>query len=1223
VQATLLGVAIAVILALGSALVGPLFIDWSQYRAVFESEATRIFGLPVHVTGTIDARILPTPSLALRGIQVGAGEQRAEARELDIEFALGPLMRGVFRAADMRLVGPQLRLGLSADGRIGAPSGQAGIDPDQLSIDRLTIEDGRATLADARSGTGLVLEKFWFTGEMRSLAGPVKGDGGFSTNGESYGYRLTAGRASEDGSIKVRVTLDPPSHGLTLEADGAARFDAATPGFEGTLTIARPAGIAAEKGRGVAVAPWRATGRVKATAASALFEQVEFQYGPEERAIKLGGIADIRFGKSPRLNGVLSAREIDLDRALDLSEAVKRQPIAAIRAVLDSFSGTLQIPLPVQLGIGIDSATLAGGTVQAVRGDFKSDGAGLDIETLEFRAPGVTQVRLSGRLQPSGKDTSFSGPAAVETSDPQALAAWLEGRPATRGQAGSLRASGQVNLAPEHVAVDRLKGEIDRKPFEGRVLYAWAANNAAPRLEADLKAADLDIDRIIAVGRTVFAATPDLPGETVLSLEIGHATMAEVDVKTVTAKLRFDKTGLNVERLAIGDVGGAAIDLSGHIEAPLSSPHGAIALDLDARNLDGALTLVAKVAPESAQTMRALAPRLTPLKTHATVTLGERGSEVNKFAIEGAAGALRLRFAAEAKGDLSDASALDLRLDGNVASDDGPALLQLFGLDAAVAVGSGPGRLNLSARGPLGREIRIEARLAATGVSVAADGAAHLFGDQAPNATFQVTAAVDDLRGLRPANPAQPKLPATAKARLTAKSDSLSFDDFTATLAGVPMHGRIEAALAVPLRIDGQLDVETFNVASLIGASIGAPTTGPAAASPSAEPFGAGLLGKAIGRLQLGTARAVLSPTLALRQAKANVRLGERELALEDIDGELAGGRLAGEASFRRSDDGIASHLRLALGDADVAALIPSSGRPAPRGRATLQIETDGTGLSPVTLLGSLTGGGSVTVTNGEIAGLDPKAFEAVMRAADQTSAIDAPKLKQVMETALDRGAFKFAHADGAVTVSNGQARLGTTIVHGEGADLGIAASLDLADRNMDARLALVGAPVEGTSGRPEVQATVKGPLGTARRTIDVTALSAWLTLRAIERETRRIDAIESERRDAMGSIEPPQPVPPPPAAVRPPAPAPRVAPAEPSSPRPAQPPSRPEASVAPALPPPIDIRPAPGSSTSTAKPRVPATPNGAALKREKEAGPAETAPPPSKSILERLFGSH
>ena len=39
--------------------------------------------------------------------------------------------------------------------------------PDTLSIDRLRIEDGRATLTDAVSGSRLVLDQMQFEGEVR------------------------------------------------------------------------------------------------------------------------------------------------------------------------------------------------------------------------------------------------------------------------------------------------------------------------------------------------------------------------------------------------------------------------------------------------------------------------------------------------------------------------------------------------------------------------------------------------------------------------------------------------------------------------------------------------------------------------------------------------------------------------------------------------------------------------------------------------------------------------------------------------------------------------------------------------------------------------------------------------------------------------------------------------------------------------------------------------
>jgi len=44
VQTTLLGLAIAFILALLAALIGPYYIDWNQFRPQFEAEAGRIIG---------------------------------------------------------------------------------------------------------------------------------------------------------------------------------------------------------------------------------------------------------------------------------------------------------------------------------------------------------------------------------------------------------------------------------------------------------------------------------------------------------------------------------------------------------------------------------------------------------------------------------------------------------------------------------------------------------------------------------------------------------------------------------------------------------------------------------------------------------------------------------------------------------------------------------------------------------------------------------------------------------------------------------------------------------------------------------------------------------------------------------------------------------------------------------------------------------------------------
>jgi len=123
VQTTLLGLAIAFIIALVGALVGPYFIDWNQFRPQFEAEASRIIGMPVRVSGELNARLLPAPSLRLRAVMVGNARDvgKIRADKLDVEFSLGSLMRGQWRANELSISGMVLDIGLDSKGRIDWP----------------------------------------------------------------------------------------------------------------------------------------------------------------------------------------------------------------------------------------------------------------------------------------------------------------------------------------------------------------------------------------------------------------------------------------------------------------------------------------------------------------------------------------------------------------------------------------------------------------------------------------------------------------------------------------------------------------------------------------------------------------------------------------------------------------------------------------------------------------------------------------------------------------------------------------------------------------------------------------------------------------------------------------------------------------------------------------------------------------------------------------------
>ena len=136
-------------------------------------------------------------------IAIGEGRDTIRARSLGVEFALGSLMRGEWRAAEMRLVGPQVSLGLDASGHVRAPSLAVAFKPDELSVDRLSIENGTIMLTNAANGASVTLGRVSFNGEARSLVGPIKGEGACHVAGRLYPYRIALGRLSEEGVVQA------------------------------------------------------------------------------------------------------------------------------------------------------------------------------------------------------------------------------------------------------------------------------------------------------------------------------------------------------------------------------------------------------------------------------------------------------------------------------------------------------------------------------------------------------------------------------------------------------------------------------------------------------------------------------------------------------------------------------------------------------------------------------------------------------------------------------------------------------------------------------------------------------------------------------------------------------------------------------------------------------------------------------------------------------------
>lgn len=1223
-QTTLLAIAISVILALLAALIGPYFIDWTAYRASIETQASRLVGVPVRLRGPIDIRLLPIPSLSAGQVEM-AEPVAIGVRELQIEFAFAPLLRGEWRATEVRLVGPVLTMRLDGQGRLSANAPFPGLNPDAVSIERLSIEDAHARVLDADGGERLALDKAWFAGELKSLLGPVRGEGGFVAEGERYGYRLNVSRP-EEGGAKARLIIEATASTPSLDLEGSLRLEAGVPQFEGRITAARPSAQAEKADPDVG---WRATAlRVRAGPNRAVSEEFELQYGPDDRLIKLNGVAELAFANKPRFEAILSARHADLDK-LAAPDAQPGKPLDALQTLARSWRSAPARTIPARIGISIDGLTAGGAQLQNIRADLASTAEGWDIERLELRGPGRSNIRMSGSFALSPDGIAYEGPAQVEAANPALLLAWLEGRGGVAGAANPMAASGTIVVKPERIAVEDLKVRIERKTISGRMLYVRAAAERRARLEAELKAHELDLDALYASLQTMVGRhASGFPEEIKLALDLGAAQLFGTQGKSVSANLALDKTSLTIDRLSIGDLGGAKLTATGAISEPFTTPQGALTLDLAAAKLDGLLSVLAKASPRMAEQMRRAEQRLVPMQARLRLNVQRKedgGAVTAQLGLEGRAGIARIGAIGDATGEFSSLASATWRLDGRIEADEGPVLATLLDIDRFVALDRRPAWARLVADGEEGGRVRIDARIAGGGLDASAKGALRGLHDQNLAGALDISVSAADARPLAHpagAGPAGAALPFSLKTKLALQQRSLSAPDLRATIAGAAVHGNLAVQLGEadgPAKVKGRLEADLVEAAPFLAKIAGAGSDGGSQARWSSEPFKPLLHGGVVGEIELKAARAPLAATLVARDVRAVIRAQENRVVIDALDGSLGGGRMTGRIAMDRSQDGLGVQSTFALDGAEVS--LDPAGDARQRFSATISLrgEVEGRGFSPATLAGSLSGSAALSIERADLAGLDARAFDTAIRAADRGAPLDAAKVGDIVAAAFNGGRLNTGKSDGRLALTAGQIRI-PPIAAGADGSLQASGMVDLVDGQVDVRLVLRGPSDPAIAARPELIVLLLGPIDSVRRTTDVAPLVAWLTLRAVEKRTQQLQNLEASRareEEAIRALEQrsiqqkleqraveqrqiEQDPTVSPASANPPA---AAEPAASTS----SPANAPRTMQAPPLPPPIDIRPTIGQERK--EPRPLPRPSGSIAPREKQSGDPSTSP--------------
>ncbi|MBN8982401.1 MAG: AsmA family protein [Rhizobiales bacterium] len=1103
-QTTLLGLAIAFIIALVAALIGPHFVDWNKFRPQFEAEASRVLGAPVRVEGSLDARLLPTPTLHLRSVTVGGPNdpKRINAEKFDVEFSLSSAMRGEWRASELSIDGFAIDFGIDKQGRFEGPLKSSQFNFGALTIDRLNLS-GQVKLHDAASGASLQFDDLKFSGDVRALAGTMRGEGSFNFAGAPVLYRVSSGQSTDGKGTRVRLSLDPGDRAPFSDFDGTLSFDALVPKFDGAVTVARTADGGGEK-----TIPWRITSKTSVSPASATFEQVEFVYGPEDSPLRFSGNGDIRFGVSPLLHLALSTRQLDVDRLL--AKTMSAESIDLLSRLRRALRFVPAAPIATQLEANVDQAALGGRPIENLVVELRSDKSRWTIPKFEMRAPGVTQIAATGTISSAGTAAaSFVGPVALESSDPGSFFAWLQGRAdASLDPHKPFKLSGTVKIAADRIAVEDTNADLGGGVVTGSVAVSDLTGGKT-RVDAALKSDGFNFDEGRGIAGLIGETGSKWPDETKISVDIGRTILAGLDVRPVIFELETSARSISLNRLNIGDAKSVSVTGSGLLD--LEGGSGKLSLDARAESLDRIGMAFAPWVPEIAKRIKSVPQAQGDTRVRMSVSLNpEQNQAVTNasVAINVEAPQIKGTIALQSKQSREASRNIDLtallRGDGNLdiklASDKSSTMLSLLGLDRILSAQDGEAKFDAKLSGALNRPLRVNARLLAAGINGDVNGTIDPWLD-APKANLGLALRKADpstLFDLKPASVGIENL----SSRLSVAGKAFAFEDLDAVFGGSRTRGKIAIVRGDNLNVDGELSIDALDLSPVVAAALGI------AGRSATDPSGRGLLTGWRGLMSFQASNINLPGGSAVQNFGGKLRANGQSLALEG-KGSLGSGEISANADARQTSEGTSIRASANATDVDGSALRYRS-LLFPEGKASFLVSFTTQGRSSAALSGALSGAGVVTLKDLRVAGLDPRAFEAAVRASDSGQPTDDVNLKTVVEPVLTNGSLAIPAGQIPFTIKEGRVRVEPTSLDAPRTRATVSGGLDLAADQMDARIVLSAAVLKPATRRPEIRIDFNGSPDNPMRSVDVASLSSWLVMRAIDRQTQQLDRLES-----------------------------------------------------------------------------------------------------------------
>ncbi|MCB1491778.1 MAG: AsmA family protein [Rhodobiaceae bacterium] len=1145
----LLTIGLAIIAIAAAAIAAPFIVDWSAQRDFFETQASRILGQPVSIDGDIAVRFLPEPSFRFADLTIGEADANGEGAialaALNVKLAPGALLKAQAEITAAEIVAPSFAVRVGEDGTVRLPSLFRGksFDPSRVSAESVQIREGRITVIDAAETREWTIAQISGDAVIRTLDGPYRFDGGYILDGVRYGVRFSTGRVGPDG-LPINLALESGSRPLSITLDGAARFKDSIPSFEGGAEITHGLVVDGEVQAGPV---WHLTASVNIDPEQVNVGESVLAFGPSDREIKFTGTGELPLKGEGNAVVNLAGRQIDLDRYMGGTPDNPVRPAAALAlatGLARNLSGDLGIDRRIDLDTTVSALVLGGDILQNVSATAEIGDGSLDFEALSAVFPGNANLAFSGKASGFAEDATLKGRLTVSALNIVPAIRWV-----SESAAAALKDAEQViaglsmeadaTVGTDTVDLSNITGKLRESPFEGTFAFTRATHDAPGEIRLGVSARLLDLPPVDLAALNPVSLRESAGGDSAwawlgrylldVNVAVDNLFVGETGAGGVVADLTVSDGDVDIRNLKIRELLGAEIAASGHVTGWPKDPDGSLAVEVKAQDLTEIAPILAKlgwVPPGSGIAGSENLALFEPASLSANVAAGLSDTGA-RLTIKGKGALADTKVGIDADLETLDDAGKEryLALDFDIANPSSRALLAQFGLEArdaglpdAIDV---PASTSVLLRGVPSDSLEtvVDASLLGGVASLVGTSTLDTDGHVTVELDAQLTAAdVSALAGFAGLPVPEETTEANLRAQISGRPMRPKIDGIDGTLGDAGLSGELAfGGSDEQLSITGRMTTDKADLDWLMGTAFAEGLAGTGAITSEGAWPQQPIIASPFSGIDLDIAaksgRLSFTDTVALANAEYRLKTRDGAISIDPIKGLLFGTPATGAIDLKPDVGGVAFTGRVRLDDGDLAAFskLVSDASPAD-GRFSLNLQATGQGRSPQALVASLTGQGRYSLTNAVIRRLSPNAFPLVMRAAEAGLDLDDAEVGRVFASHLDGGPLSVPQAEGVFSVAGGVARVSNAILDGDRAKVRVSGSYDLGDGAVNTTLTL--SPQDRTDGlepQTEVLVNLAGPIDAPERTIDVSALTGFLSVRKFEREVQRIEILQAD----------------------------------------------------------------------------------------------------------------